>query len=76
MTRHEVDLLAEVGSARVLAIEVKASSAPNADAARHLLWLRDELGSRFLKGVVLHTGPRVFEIDRGIVAAPIATLWA
>lgn len=74
--RHEVDLLAELAATRVIAIEVKASATPNADAARHLAWLRDELGSRFLKGVVLHTGPRVFELDKAIVAAPIATLWA
>ena len=74
--RHEVDLLAELAAMRVIAIEVKASATPNADAARHLAWLRDELGSRFLKGVVLHTGPRVFELDKAIVAAPIATLWA
>lgn len=69
-------MLVEVAATRVIAIEVKASSAPNADAARHLVWLREQLGSRFLKGVVLHTGPRVFEIEKSIVAAPIATLWA
>lgn len=40
------------------------------------VWLREQLGSRFLQGVVLHTGPRVFEIDKAVVAAPIATLWA
>lgn len=50
-------------------------SAPNADAARHLVWLRGELGDRFLGGVVLHTGPATFALgDR--ITAPISTLWA
>src|SRR5690606_34381792 len=45
-------------SRRVLALEIKASAAPDADAARRLPWLRDELAERFVAGVVLHTGPR------------------
>jgi len=74
--RHEIDLLAEVSATRVVAIEVKASAAPRRDAAHHLAWLRDQLGQRFVRGVVLHTGPRGYEIDERILAAPIATLWA
>jgi hypothetical protein len=26
-------------------------------------------------GVVLHTGPRVYRLDEGIIAAPICALW-
>ncbi len=74
--RHEIDLLAEISATRVVGIEVKASAAPRADAAQHLVWLRDQLGARFARGVVLHTGSRVYEIDKHILAAPIATLWA
>ena len=33
-------------------------------------------GARFLAGVVLHTGPRVYELEERILAAPICTLWA
>jgi predicted AAA+ superfamily ATPase len=73
--RHEVDLVAELGGGRVVGIEVKASSAPRADDARHLAWLRDRLGDRFTAGVVFHTGPRSFGLGDRIVAAPIATLW-
>lgn len=46
------------------------------DSARHLIWLRDQLGERFLAGVVLHTGPRVFPLDDRIIAAPVAALWS
>ncbi|WP_199520960.1 hypothetical protein [Jiangella anatolica] len=45
-------------------------------ALRHLAWLRDELGDRFIGGAVLHTGPRAFVVDTDIVAAPIAGLWS
>jgi uncharacterized protein len=72
---HEIDLLFELGGFRIAAIEVKASAAPRVDAAKHLAWLRDSLGDRFLAGVVLHTGPQVFALGDRIVAAPISALW-
>jgi len=74
--RHEVDLLAELGGGRVIAIEIKAKAAPDArDDAKHIVWLRDELGDRFLVGIVFHTGPRIYELSDKTIAAPISTLW-
>lgn len=73
---HEIDLLLELGGYRIVAIEIKAAAAPGAAAAKHLSWLRDSLGDRFLAGVVLHTGPRVYSLGEKILAAPISTLWA
>lgn len=74
--RHEVDLLAELGGRRVVAIGVKASSAPRSEDAKHLVWLREHLGDRFAAGVVFHTGPRAFALGEKITAAPISTLWS
>jgi len=74
--RHEVDLIIDLGYRGLIAIEVKAAAAVTATDARHLAWLRDALGDRFLRGVVLHTGPDAFPLDDRIVAAPISTLWA
>lgn len=73
--RREVDLLAELGGDRVIAIEVKASAAPRRTDAGHLEWLRDRLGERFVAGVVLHTGPSTFALSDRIAASPIASLW-
>lgn len=73
--RHEVDLLAELGGRRVIGVEIKADAAPRASDARHLAWLRDELGDRFVAGVLLHTGPRMFRLGERITAAPISTIW-
>lgn len=74
--QHEADIIVEYGGGRIIAFEIKATSAPRRDDARHLVWLRDEFGPRFLGGVVLHTGPRGFMLDDHIVAAPISALWA
>jgi hypothetical protein len=74
--RHEIDLVAELAGQRLIGIEIKAGAAPTVhDDAKHLLWLRDELAERLVAGVVLHTGPRVYELDERIIAAPISTLW-
>lgn len=73
--RHEIDVLAELGGRDLLAFEVKADSAPDRRSARHLAWLRDRLGERFLHGVVFHTGPAPFELDERITAVPICALW-
>jgi predicted AAA+ superfamily ATPase len=73
--RHEVDLILEYPHHRVVGIEVKATSSPGLDDARHLLWLRDKLGDQFIGGVVLHTGPRAFALSSRVVAAPIGSLW-
>jgi hypothetical protein len=73
--RHEVDVIAELGGERVIGIEIKAAASPTAADARHLRWLKAELGDRLVAGVVLHTGPRLYELPEGIIAAPISTLW-
>lgn len=73
--RQEVDLLVEFDGGAVGAIEIKATSAPARDDARHLLWMRDALGSKFVGGVVCHTGPEQFTLADGIVAMPICALW-
>lgn len=74
--RHELDLLAELGGQRLVAVEVKASASPRESDARHLAWLRDRMGQRFVAGVVLHTGPRVYALGERLLAAPISTLWS
>ncbi len=74
--RHEVDIVAEVAGGRVIAIEVKSASSVSISDARHLIWLREQIGKRFIAGVVLHTGPRSFALDDKISAVPISTLWA
>ena len=74
--RHEVDLIADLGVRGLVAIEVKAQSAPSPRHARHLAWLRDRMGDRFLTGVLLHTGPAAFQLTDRIRAVPISAIWS
>lgn len=75
--RQEVDIVAEAADRRVLGIEVKAGGGGRSrHDARHLRWMRDELGERFHAGIVLHTGPAIYKLDDRIFAIPIASLWA
>lgn len=73
---HEVDVVAELGFRRIVGLEIKARAAVNRDHARHLIWLRDQLGDDFAAGVLLHTGPRLYQLDERVVAAPIASIWS
>lgn len=73
--RQEIDIVVELPGRGLLAIEVKASAAPDARAARHLAWLRDEIGSEFLQGIVLHTGPGLYTLGDRLTAVPICAIW-
>ncbi len=74
--RHEVDIVADLGARGLVAIEIKAHSAPKPTDARHLAWLRDGLGPQFKAGVVLHTGPSRYRLGDRIEAIPICMLWS
>jgi predicted AAA+ superfamily ATPase len=74
--RQEIDLIVDIGRGRVIAIEIKAGSAPTSRDIRHLCWLRDELGEAFVRGILFHTGPHPFDIGDRIWAVPIAALWS
>lgn len=73
--RHEVDLVAELGTSGIVAVEIKAGAAPKPADARHIEWLREALGDRFVAGAVLHTGPRSFGLTEHVAALPISSIW-
>lgn len=73
--RREVDIIAEIGARQIIGIEVK-SGAPTPTDGRHLAWLRDEYSDRFLAGIVLHTGPTIYQLGEQVTAVPIAALWS
>ena len=73
--RHEIDIIVELSGQRVIGIEVKTTSSPSPHDARHLEWLQNQLGGRFVAGIVLHTGPAHYPLGNHITAAPISTMW-
>ena len=73
--RHEIDLVIEAADGRVVACEFKVDASPERPSARHLRWLRDQLGDAFIFGVVFHSGPLPFMFDDRVAALPICTIW-
>lgn len=72
---QEVDLVLEDAAGRVVGIEVKARSRVGArdfDGLRHLA---DAAGDRFVRGVVLYTGPQDVPFGRDLIALPVDALW-
>jgi len=72
----EVDLVIETPDGRVVGIEVKAGARFDPRDARHLRTLRDRLGSRFVGGLVLNTGPVAQRVEDRIAVAPVEVLWS
>ena len=74
--RREVDLVVELGPGRVLGFEFKAGSAPDNNDAKHLFWLRDQLGKDFVGGAVIHSGPTIYELGDRVYAIPLCAVWS
>lgn len=72
---REIDLVLESASGRVVGVEIKAANTVGPRDARHLAWLRDELGTNFQRGIVLHTGATTYPLGERLWAMPIAALW-
>lgn len=70
---REVDFLLDYGRAGLLAIEVKASAAPTPSDAGSITWLM-ERDPAVKAGLVLHSGPSLYRLGEGVLAAPIAVL--
>ncbi|MGH3831090.1 MAG: ATP-binding protein [Pseudonocardiaceae bacterium] len=72
----EIDILVESPDGRVAAIEVKAGPGATTAAVRNLAALRDRLGTRFVVGVVLHSGPDGTRLGDRIISLPVSALWS
>jgi predicted AAA+ superfamily ATPase len=72
---NEVDLVLEDRAGRVVGIEVKATQTIGADAFKGLRMLRDELGDRFVRGVVLYGGRSSAAFGGRLHALPLDAVW-
>ncbi len=71
----EVDIVIETPDQRVIALEIKIAASVGSSDFKHLAWFRDQLGDRFIKGVVLYTGNRVLPFGDRLEAVPLSSLW-
>ena len=71
--RREIDMIVEREDGKILAIEVKMTSTPEASDGKHLKWLKSEIGDRLIDSVVIHAGKFAFR-NEGIAYVPLALL--
>lgn len=71
----EIDFVLEGDGGRVAAVEVKASRSVEAGDFRCFDRLRETLGPRFVRGVVLYTGERALRFGDRLEAWPLSFLW-
>lgn len=74
-TGQEVDLLLEDRAGKLVGVEVKAARTVGDSDFRHLRTLREAVGARFHRGVVLYTGERVLGFGEGMEAVPVGEVW-
>lgn len=71
---REVDFILEAGM-RMVGIEVKAASTLTKEHFKGLLHLKNEVGDRFHRGIVLYTGNQIGSFGEDLWAIPISGLW-
>lgn len=72
---HEVDLVLEIPSGEVIGIEVKTAAAVGPDAFKGLRTLKEAIGKKFKRGIVLYTGEEAVAFSADMFAVPIQVLW-
>ncbi len=73
--RYEVDLVLETRDGRVVGVECKSSSTVTKDNFKGLYALKEDAGSKFVRGVVLYTGSNTLRFDDKMEAMPVTALW-
>lgn len=72
--RHEIDLILARRDDRVIAVEVKLARTVGDGEVKHLVWLKDQLGSDLLDAVVVTAGPHAYRREDGIAVVPAVLL--
>ena len=71
----EVDFVLEARGGDVVGVQVKPTPSLRYEDAKGLRYLREVVGDRFRRGVVLYPGSEVQVLDQDILGLPISALW-
>lgn len=74
-TDQEVDFILENRQRQCVGIEVKASATVRSDDFKSLRWFQQLIGEKFLRGIVLYTGPEFVPFGNDLFAVPVEYLW-
>ncbi len=75
-TGEEIDFILEDRRGNVVAIEVKSSETIGSGDFKTMRMLAAKLGTRFVRGVLLHTGKHVLPYGEKLWSAPLSCLWS
>lgn len=73
-TGKEADVVLEDAAGHIVAVEVKASSRVATQDFKHLEFLRQKLGNRFVRGIILYLGSESVNFDNRLSAFPLGSL--
>jgi predicted AAA+ superfamily ATPase len=74
-TQQEVDFVLENAAGQLVGLEVKKTAGPTSADFKGLRHLAQQVGRRFLRGVLLYTGSVSVTFGPGLHAVPVSALW-
>lgn len=72
---QEIDFVIERNDGSIIGIEVKASSKVDSAMFKHMKTFADEVGEKFLRGIIFYTGKEPLPFAKNLLALPIDVLW-
>ncbi len=75
VTGEEVDVVLEDRSGAIVGIEIKHGFNVTKDDFKGLRYLKNKVGKKFLKGIVLYTGSQYIPFSKDLFAMPINSVW-
>ena len=74
-SQQEVDFVLEDARGRLVGVEVKKTASPTGSDFKGLRHLREQTGRRFLRGILLYTGPTSVAFGPNLHALPVSAIW-
>ena len=75
--QHEIDFLIEKDNEGLVGIEVKASKSVSKSDFAPQIWFKENIAKKTpYRGIVLYSGEDTLSFGNGMLAVPIAALWA
>jgi predicted AAA+ superfamily ATPase len=71
----EVDFIIESPDGKAVGIEVKLDGTINEKDWANMNVLRETIGNKFMKGIIIYTGTDLMQVSRNIWAVPVNYLW-
>lgn len=75
-TGIEVDLILENRAGELVGIEIKSGETIHSDDFKGLRHLKEEMGSSFIRGIVLYPGNDIVSFGENLYALPMSSLWS